>query len=94
MAGLTTEVEVHGTLNDDGVVSDGWEALTAIPWASLSSVAGRDMKEWASTEGLRVFFARFQHFNGSASPTTAAWCLTPHGRLDSHRPEMFTHVLF
>lgn len=92
--GLASAVEVDGALNAPDVVSRGWRAELHLPWPSLSAMAGFDLREHALANGLRALLARFQQVPLGEVAHSAAWCLTPHGRRDSHRPESFTTVTF
>lgn len=94
MPGLECRVAVQGALNDPSVRSEGWTVELAIPWPSLAilangkSVPPRDGDVW------NLFFGRFQKIAIGKSEVQAAWCVTPHGRCDTHMPERFTPVTF
>ena len=42
----------------------------------------------------QMFFGRFQQLMVGSTPINPAWCLTPHGVMDTHQPERFTTVTF
>jgi len=94
--GLRTAVTVDGTLNDDTDVDRGWTVEVAFPWSGMTHLAGgraippRPGDEW------RIFFGRFERlvFGGRELTPHPAWCWTPHGRCDTHRPESWTRVVF
>ena len=87
---------VDGTLNDDTDVDRGWTVEVAFPWSGMTHLAGgraippRPGDEW------RIFFGRFERlvFGGRELTPHPAWCWTPHGRYDTHRPESWTRVVF
>ncbi len=92
--GLRSAAHVDGKLNDMTSRSKGWTAEVALPWSGMGHLAdGRalppqDGDEW------RMFFGRFQKISIGSSDVQAAWCLTPHGKYDTHIPERFTPVRF
>ena len=96
LPGLRTSVTVDGTVNDDSDVDRGWTADIALPWAGMTHLAGgRPIPPRAGDE-WRIFFGRFQRlvFGGREVVPHPAWCWTPHGRYDTHRPESWTRVVF
>ena len=96
LPGLRTMVALDGTLNDDTDVDRGWTADLVLPWSGLALIAGdrpvppRPGDEW------RLFLGRFERLEagGREIQPHPAWCWTPHGRYDTHRPESWTRVVF
>jgi Carbohydrate family 9 binding domain-like len=91
---LTSAVHIDGELNNPNVVSRGWTAEIAFPWAGMSSWAQnkslppRDGDEW------RIFFGRFQKLLLGNNTVGAAWSWDTVGSTDNHLPEKFTPVKF
>lgn len=95
-SGLRTSVEIDGTLNDRTQVSRGWRVEAAFPWAGMKHLAnGRALPPKEGDE-WRMFFGRFEKLvlNGREVQPHPAWCWTPHGVYDTHRPEQWTPVVF
>lgn len=94
MPGLRSAVSVQGSLNDPTQRSEGWTCEIAIPWASLSILAnGRSVPPKAG-DVWNLFLGRFQPIDFGGKKVQAAWCVSPHGRYDTHMPEKFTPVRF
>lgn len=94
--GLRTAVHVDGTINDDAVVDRGWNVELALPWSGMGPLAnGRSIPPKEGDE-WRMFFGRFQQMRagGKEIEPHPAWCWTPHGVYDTHRPECFTQIRF
>jgi hypothetical protein len=91
LPGLRTAVHVDGTLNDPSSRDRGWSVEIAVPWSSLTVLAGgrplppRDGDEW------RIALARF---NTDRDGTSTGWAWSPHGTWDAHIPELFPIVRF
>ncbi len=94
LPGLKTAVSVQGTLNDSTQRSRGWTCEIAIPWQSLTLMAnGRSLPPQPG-DVWNLFLGRFQKIVLGEKEHQAAWCVTPHGRYDTHMPEKFTPVRF
>ncbi|MCA9964214.1 MAG: carbohydrate-binding family 9-like protein, partial [Anaerolineales bacterium] len=94
--GLQTAVSLDGTLNDNRDLDKGWFVEMALPWAGMNWLAnGRSLPPQNGDE-WRMFFGRFQKLlaGGTELEPHPAWCWTPHGVYDTHRPESFTCVQF
>lgn len=94
--GLQTAVSLNGTLNDNRDLDKGWGVEMALPWAGMNWLAnGRSLPPQNGDE-WRMFFGRFQKLlaGGTELEPHPAWCWTPHGIYDTHRPESFTRVQF
>jgi hypothetical protein len=94
LPGLVTAVSVDGVLNSNDVASTGWTAEMFLPWAGIAAFAGPTWTRPAVGDSMNLFLGRFQQLEISGGRTTAAWCATPHGMFDTHRPESFTTVRF
>jgi hypothetical protein len=94
--GLRSSVTVDGTLNDDSDVDRGWSVEIALPWAGMTHLAGGRSLPPRPGDEWRIFFGRFERlvFGGREVVPHPAWCWTPHGRNDTHRPEWWTRVVF
>lgn len=94
--GLRAAVHVDGTINDDSDVDRGWTVELALPWAGMTHLANGRALPPQPGDQWRMFFGRFQklHASGQEIQPHPAWCWTPHGRYDTHRPESFTVVEF
>lgn len=94
--GLTSSTEIDGHLNDRTRISRGWQATVSFPWEGMKPLANgrplppKDGDEW------RIFFGRFEKLmsGGREVQPHPAWCWTPHGIYDTHRPESWTCVRF
>ncbi len=94
MPGLRSAVTVQGTLNSSSVRSEGWTVEIAIPWESLRILASGRPIPPRSGDVWNMFLGRFQKIAIGDKEHQAAWCVTPHGRYDTHMPEKFTPVVF
>jgi hypothetical protein len=96
LPGLRTAVHVDGTLNDRQVVSRGWTAHLALPWAGLGWLANGRAIPPAEGDTWRLFFGRFEKLTtgGIEVEPHPAWCWNRHGVLDTHLPEQWTTVTF
>lgn len=94
--GLQCKVTLDGALNDPEVVSRGWRADVALPWSGMRLLANGRPLPPAGGDEWRFFLGRFQKlvFNGREVQPHPAWCWTPHGVYDTHRPECWTPVRF
>lgn len=94
--GARSAVFVDGTLNDRSVVDRGWRVELAFPWAGMGWLAGERALPPRDGDVWRIFFGRFEKLGvaGALPEPQPAWCWTPHGSLDTHIPERFTHVQF
>jgi hypothetical protein len=92
--GLRSAVHVDGSLNDPSFESRGWTVELALPWSGMKHLAsGRSLPPQPG-DVWRMFFGRFQKVQTTEGEKQAAWCLTPHGKYDTHMPEKFTCVEF
>lgn len=94
MPGLQTAVHVEGELNNSNAHSKGWTVEMAIPWISLKLLANGRALPPIPGDVWNLFFGRFQKIAIGEKSVQAAWCVTPHGRYDTHMPERFTPVIF
>ena len=94
MPGLQVKTHVDGWLNNDSRKSLGWTAEIAIPWESMKHLANGRSLPPQDGDIWRMFFGRFQNLLTADRKTQAAWCLTPHGKYDTHMPEQFTPLQF
>jgi hypothetical protein len=94
--GLQATVTLDGTLNDDRDIDRGWTVDVAFPWAGMTQLAGGRSTPPRAGDAWRIFFGRFERLvsGGREIQPHPAWCWTPHGRLDTHRPESWTPVVF
>jgi hypothetical protein len=96
MEGLETAVKVHGTLNDNRDIDQGWDLEIAIPWSSLRLLAnGRSVPPTAG-DVWRMFLGRFQKLtlNGKELHPHPAMVLSSHGIYDTHLPEKWSQIQF
>jgi hypothetical protein len=96
LPGLQVMVHVDGRINDASHVDRGWSAEIAIPWAGLELLAnGRALPPRRGDE-WRMCLARFQRIMSGRVELQPhpAWVVTPHGVLDTHRPDRWTTVTF
>ena len=92
--GVQSATFIDGELNNPNVVSKGWRCIVKFPWAGMTHLAnGRAIPPKHGDE-WQLFLGRFQKLNIAGTVTGAAWCATPHGKLDTHLPEKFTRVKF
>lgn len=94
LAGLQTKVEVDGTLNQPEQRSKGWTVEMTIPWQSLKLLTNGRTLPPKDGDIWNFFIGRFQKIAIGEKDVQAAWCVTPHGRFDTHMPEKFTPVVF
>lgn len=94
LPGLKTAVAIQGTLNDNSHRSEGWTCEISIPWQSLTLLANGRSLPPKSGDVWNLFLGRFQKIAIGEKEHQAAWCVTPHGRYDTHMPEKFTPVRF
>ncbi|CAN5687812.1 hypothetical protein BH23CHL8_BH23CHL8_02720 [soil metagenome] len=96
LPGLRVAVAVDGTLNDPSVVSRGWTAELVLPWEGLRLVAGDRPVPPRPGDVWSLFLGRFQKLvlGGREVEPHPAWCWTPHGLADTHRPERWTRIRF
>ncbi|MBX7132110.1 MAG: carbohydrate-binding family 9-like protein [Fimbriimonadaceae bacterium] len=94
MPGLRTAVNVDGNLNDGAMRSKGWTAEIGIPWSSLALLANGRSIPPKNGDVWNLFLGRFQQILIADRTVQAAWCVTPHGRYDTHMPEAYTPVVF
>ena len=96
LAGLRSAVHVDGRLNDRSHVDRGWTVELAFPWAGMTHLAGGRALPPRPGDQWRMFFGRFERLLAGGAEVTPhpAWCWTPHGIYDTHRPEHWTVVEF
>jgi hypothetical protein len=90
--GLQAAVHVDGRLNEFTAPSRGWTAEVLFPWSELSRLSAGEISASAHGVSVPMFLGRFQQLAVGNSTVTAAWCVSPHGVLDTHQPERFTQV--
>lgn len=92
LPGLSTEVKLRGTINDDSDVDDGWDTMLRIPWASLELLANE--RELPPNDGdVWAFqFARYELLQELGMNIGWAWDSV--GNKDNHVPEKFTKIEF
>jgi Carbohydrate family 9 binding domain-like len=93
LPGLRSATHIDGALNDPAVVSRGWTAEIAIPWAGMRSWSGKTVPPKPG-DAWRIFFGRFQKLQLGHSTVGAAWSWDVIGSPDNHLPERFTPVRF
>lgn len=95
-SGLETAVRVQGSLNDRGVVDQGWTVELAFPWEGMRVLAGGRPLPPNPGDTWRMDFSRFEalEYNGIRAERSPGWSFNPHGVYDSHIPECFTRVHF
>jgi hypothetical protein len=96
MHGLQTAVQLDGTLNDDTDVDRGWSLEIAIPWTSLSLLAGGRSVPPVDGDVWTMFFGRFQRLvvSGVEVQPHPAMALDNHGVYDTHQPDRWSTVRF
>ncbi|HTL08022.1 MAG TPA: carbohydrate-binding family 9-like protein, partial [Chitinophagaceae bacterium] len=96
MPGLQTAVQVEGTLNDNTDTDRGWNLEIAIPWSSLSLLAGGRSIPPADGDCWKMFLGRFQQLftGGKELQPHPAMALNSHGIYDTHLPEKWSNILF
>jgi hypothetical protein len=91
--GVRSAVHVEGKLNSTERAL-GWTAEIAFPWAGMKHLAGGRSLPPKDGDVWKMFLGRFQKIAIGPDEVQAAWCLTPHGKYDTHMPEMFTEIRF
>ncbi len=94
MEGMQSAVTIDGVLNDPTVRSTGWKVELAFPWASMQHLANGRSLPPTPGDVWKIFLGRFQKIELAGKQVQAAWCVTPHGKYDTHQPESFTEVTF
>jgi hypothetical protein len=94
MPGLEVRTHVEGTLNSQESPSVGWTAEIAIPWASLAILSNGRTVPPEPGDIWKMFLGRFQQLPIGSRNVQAAWCVSPHGKYDTHMPERFTPIQF
>ena len=94
--GLESSVALDGYLNDRTRISRGWEVDLKLPWAGMKHLANGRSLPPRDGDTWRLFFGRFEKLmiHGREVQPHPAWCWTPPGVLDTHRPDRWTPVLF
>jgi hypothetical protein len=92
--GARSAVHVDGALNDPSQISRGWSAMIEFPWAGMRELAGGRSLPPSDGDVWRLFLGRFQKIAIADGEVQAAWCVSPHGKYDTHMPEKFTSVVF
>jgi hypothetical protein len=93
-AGLQTAVHIDGTLNDPHHRSGGWTVEVLLPWDELHRLSNARLQFPPTSQTIPMFLGRFQQIHVGSDQHTAAWCVSPHGVMDTHQPERFTNVRF
>ncbi|MEI7583667.1 MAG: carbohydrate-binding family 9-like protein [Saprospiraceae bacterium] len=96
MPGLTTAVNIDGTLNDNSDIDKGWSAEIAIPWNSLALLANGRSIPPSKGDVWKLFLGRFQKLmpGGKEVQPHPAMALNSHGVYDTHLPEKWSRVMF
>ena len=96
LPGLQTAVRVDGILNDRSQIHRGWSLEIAIPWASLTLLAGNRSLPPKNGDVWRFFLGRFQKLllGGKEVNPHPAMVHKAHGIYDTHRPESWSVVRF
>jgi hypothetical protein len=96
LPGLQLAVHVDGTINDSTQVDRGWSAEIAVPWNGLDLLAHGRALPPRPGDAWRMCLARFQRIvsGGVEVQPHPAWVVTPHGVMDTHRPDRWTTVIF
>lgn len=92
--GIEVAVVVDGRLNDPSVTSRGWSVEIELPWTELERLSQGRISATAPSWDIGAFLGRFQHLDIGGVRHTAAWCVSPHGVMDTHQPERFTRLQF
>lgn len=94
--GLRTSVQIEGQVNDPTAISKGWWAKVSLPWAGMKHLANGRQLPPREGDAWRIFFGRFEKLmaGGQEVQPHPAWCWSPHGVYDTHRPELWTEVIF
>ncbi len=92
--GVRTAVQVDGTLNNRKMLSKGWRAEMAFPWAGMQWLANGRALPPQEGDVWGIMLARFENLyvSGVQAGGQAGWALTSHGVNDSHRPERFSQI--
>ena len=92
--GMETTVHLHGTLNDDSDVDEGWVLEIKLPWAGMKDLAdGRSLPPKPGDE-WRFGFYRYEQLHSSGEKVNFGWGLDVVGVPDNHRPEKFSLCRF
>ncbi|MGV3561124.1 carbohydrate-binding family 9-like protein [Larkinella arboricola] len=94
LPGLQTAVQLDGTLNDHTDIDRGWSLEIAIPWQSLTWLAGGRSLPPQRGDIWKMFLGRFQKIPVSGTVANQAMVLTPHGVYDTHQPERWSEIVF
>jgi Carbohydrate family 9 binding domain-like len=94
LPGLRSATHIDGALNDASIVSRGWTAEIAFPWAGMAAWAGNKSLPPRGGDEWRIFFGRFQKLQLGGNTVGAAWSWDSVGSTDNHLPEKFTPVKF
>ena len=96
LPGLQTAVRVDGRLNDKSVADKGWSLEIAIPWASLTLLAGGRSLPPKNGDVWRFFLGRFEKLRAGGQDISPhpAMVHKAHGVYDTHRPECWSAVQF
>lgn len=99
--GLSTAVQVHGTLNDPNDRDSGWCVELAFPWKALGEYADvpappRTGDQWRINFSrvewqISITDGRYAKIPGRSEDN---WVWSPQGVIDMHRPEMWGIVQF
>ncbi|MFT0762913.1 carbohydrate-binding family 9-like protein [Actinomyces sp. F1_1611] len=92
LPGLETQVQLHGTINDDSDVDEGWDTMIKIPWSSLELLANGRSLPPAPGDRWAFQFARYERLEELG--INVGWAWTPVGDKDNHVPERFTPIEF
>lgn len=96
MPGIQWAINVDGKINDASDRDRGWTVEIAIPWLSLSLLAGDRSLPPGDGDIWRIDCSRFQQYgtDGRKLKRPAGWAWKTHGAFDSHMPEKFPRIRF
>jgi hypothetical protein len=92
--GLQSAVKVHGTLNDNSDIDQGWTVEVTFPWNGMTHLAGGRHLPPKDGDVWNMFFGRFGHFPVGGALVPVSMSLDPVGDNDNHIPERFTKIIF
>jgi len=96
LPGLKWAVKLDGSLNNSADVDRGWTVELAFPWSGLELLAEDRLLPPDNGQTWLMNFFRFEtlEVNGRKIEPSFGWSLSPHGVYDSHRPELFSKIVF
>ncbi|HVX51681.1 MAG TPA: carbohydrate-binding family 9-like protein [Chitinophagaceae bacterium] len=96
MPGLQTAVQLEGTINNNSDIDKGWNLEIAIPWTSLTLLAGGRSIPPKNGDTWSLFLGRFQKLvvGGMEVTPHPAMALNSHGIYDTHLPAKWSRISF